>query len=467
MRPGWMIAAVAGGALALSQRATAQSLVSPGDSALAHEIFAELIAIRSLSSSPAAVEAAEAVATRLRAAGFPEEEVLVVGPEPGVGGLVARYGGTGEGGRPILLMAHLDVVDALREDWSLDPFELIERDGWWYGRGTTDNKAGAAILVANFLRYRRDGFVPSRDLIMVLTLDEETGGRSIEWLVHERRDLVDAEFALNTDAGGGVLREGRAVMNGVQASEKVYLSFRLKVTNPGGHSSRPRPENAIYTLAAGLGRLASHRWPVELNEVTRGFFERAASLENGQTAADMRAVAATPPDLAAAERLAARSPYHNALMRTTCVATRLEAGHADNALPQTARAIVNCRILPGRSPDQVERTLNDVLADPAITVSRDDEPRPSPPSPLTPAVLGPIERLTDAMWPGVPVVPVMSTGATDGLYVRNAGIPVYGVAAIFEDQDDVRAHGKDERIEVRRFYEALEFWYRLVQELSR
>jgi acetylornithine deacetylase/succinyl-diaminopimelate desuccinylase-like protein len=447
--------------------AFAQGGLAPEDRAMAAEIFRELIEIRSVSGTEGTIAAVEAMETRLLASGFASEDVRVVGPEPGVGNLVAHLRGNGDGDAPILLMAHIDVVDALPEDWSVDPFTLIERDGWWYGRGTTDNKAGAAMLVANFIRYRREGYVPERDLVVVLTGDEETSSDSIEWLVGGTgRPLVgDPAFALNTDAGGGVLRNGVEVMNGVQASEKIYLTFQLEVTNPGGHSSRPRRDNAIYRLADGLKRIAEYRFPVELNEVTRAFFERTAGLEEGALADDMRAIVAEPLDPESAERLSASS-YFNALMRTTCVATRLGAGHADNALPQTARAIVNCRVLPGGSPDAVERTLVEVVADERIDVSRVNRPTPSPPSPLTPEVMGPIERLTEEFWPGVPVVPVMSTGATDGLYVRNVGIPVYGVAAIFEDQDDSRAHGRDERIEIERFYEATEFWYRLVKELG-
>lgn len=463
----WLIASFAFSIwVAKPAAASAQTNLSTEDSLLAAEIFQQLIEIRTLSGSPATVDAAKALAVRLRAAGFPEDDVRVVGPTPEAGNLVAIYRGDGTGGAPILLMAHLDVVDARREDWSVDPFVLTEQDGWWYGRGTVDNKAGAAILVTNFIRYRQEGFVPSRDLIVIVTADEETSSASIKWLVGEgRTNIDDPAFALNTDAGGGLLRDGEESMFEVQASEKIYLTFRLEVTNPGGHSSRPAPDNAIYRLAEGLTRIADHRFPIELNEVTRAYFERSAALEDGQMATDMRAVAATPPDSAAAARLS-ESNYFNALLRTTCVATRLEAGHADNALPQTATAIVNCRVLPGGSPDEVEATLTRILADDEIAISRVNDPTASPPSPLTPDVLDPIEAIADDMWPGVPVVPTMSTGATDGLYVRNAGIPVYGVSAIFEDPDDVRAHGKDERIAIDRFYEELAHWYRLVKQLS-
>jgi acetylornithine deacetylase/succinyl-diaminopimelate desuccinylase-like protein len=440
--------------------------LSPQDSLLAAQIFEELIEIPSVSGTPETVQAAQAMADRLRAAGFPEEDVHVLEPLPDVGILVARYAGTGER-PPILLLAHIDVVPALPEDWSVPPFELTLQDGWWYARGTTDNKAGAAMLITNFIRYRDEGFVPDRDLIVVLTGDEETASEAIKWAVsQEGRELIDdPAFALNTDSGGGALREDRETMFGVQASEKVYLSFQLEVTNPGGHSSQPSPDNAINTLAAGLVRLAGHTWPVQLNDVTRAFFERSAAIEDGQLGDDMRAIAANPADSAAAARLS-RSPHLNALLRTTCVATMLEAGHAQNALPQSASATVNCRILPGESPDEVETTLVSVLADTDIQVSRFAEPTASPPSPLTDEILDTIERLTEETWPDVPVVPTMSTGATDGLYVRNAGIPVYGVGAIFEDTEDNRAHGRDERVAVDRFYEALEYWYRMVKEFS-
>jgi len=444
---------------------TAQVLgLSSADSTLLRDVFEELIEIPSVSGSRGTVEAAEAMARRLREAGFPAADILIGGPTPG-GNLVARYRGTGAR-PPILLMAHLDVVPALRADWSVDPFAFLERDGFFYGRGTTDNKAGAAMLIANLIRYRREGFVPDRDLIVALTQDEETSSEGVKWLVGENGESVrGVEFALNTDAGGGEIRNGERVSFGVQASEKVYLTFQLEVTNPGGHSSRPRPDNAIYTLTRGLDRLAEAEWPVRFNEITRGFFQRLAETEpDPELAGAMQGATAIPPDSAAIERLA-RDPYFNAVMRTTCVATRLEAGHADNALPQTARATVNCRVLPGSSTDDVERELGRILAEHDIALSRVNEPTPSPPSPLTPALVGTIESLTAEFWPGVTVIPTMSTGATDGLYVRNAGIPVYGISAIFESGES-RAHGRDERIGVRSFFEAAQYWYRLVESLS-
>jgi acetylornithine deacetylase/succinyl-diaminopimelate desuccinylase-like protein len=451
---------IAGALLAGTVAASGQEL-GPADSLLAAEIFAEMVEIPSVSGSEDSQRILAVTSARLAAEGI---EAEIAGPDSAQV-LVARLPGSGDR-PPLLMLAHLDVVPALREDWSVDPFTLIEREGWWYGRGTDDNKAGATFLVFNLIRARREGFVPDRDWIVALTSDEETNSAGIRWLVTEGRELIgEPEFALNTDAGSGITLGGRDVMFEVQASEKVYLTFELEVTDDGGHSSLPTPDNAIDALARGLVRLAEHRFPVTLNEVTRGFFERSAAYSEGAVANDMRAVAASPPDSAAAARLS-ESPFFNALLRTTCTATRLEAGHADNALPQTARATVNCRILPGEPIDAVDATLNAVLADPRIRVTRKREPTASPPSPLRPEVLEPIEAIAAEMWPGATVVPVMSTGATDGLYVRNAGIPVYGAGALFDDSQEARAHGRDERVSVKRFYEALEFWNRLMRRLS-
>jgi acetylornithine deacetylase/succinyl-diaminopimelate desuccinylase-like protein len=343
---------------------------------------------------------------------------------------------------------------------------LLERDGYFYGRGTTDDKVGDAILVADFIRLRREGFTPTRDLILVLTGDEETAGSCIQWLVKTHRSLVAGEFALNTDAGGGVLRDGRRVMFAVQASEKVYATYVLEAVDKGGHSSLPRPaDNPIYRLAPVLERLAHYQFPVKLNEVSRAFFEQSATLDTGQLANDMRRVLRDPADSAAVAHLSA-VPFYNSKLRTTCVATMIDAGHAENALPQSARATVNCRILPGEPAAEVETTLRRLAADDRITIRTTYAAIPSPPSPLTPAIMGPIERLVAEQFPGVPIVPIMEAGATDGLFLRNAGIPTYGVSAVFEEQDDVRAHGRDERIRVDSFYQALEFWYRMMRALT-
>lgn len=432
---------------------------------LAREIYKELIEIDTTHATGSTTRAAEAMARRLGAAGFPKADVLVLEPHPKKGNLVARLRGSGKR-RPILLLAHLDVVDARREDWSVEPFVLTEQDGFFYGRGTLDDKAMAAIFVANLIRMKQEGFVPDRDVIVALTADEDGGDHNgAKWLVDERRDLVDAAFVIN-EGGRGASRDGKYLFNGVQASEKVYVSFRLEVKNRGGHSSVPRPDNAIVQLAAGLVRLSRHQFPAQLSDITRAFFERAAGFElDPKVAADMRAITKKKPDAKALARLS-KLPTYNALLRTTCVPTRLEAGHADNALPQTARALVNCRMLPGSRAEDVERELVRVLSDPEIAVTMMDAPTEAPASPLDPEVFGAVERVTSELWPGVPVVPMMGTGATDSKYFRLAGIPAYGVSGLFTDIDDVRMHGRDERLGVRQFYEGQEFLYRLVLALS-
>jgi acetylornithine deacetylase/succinyl-diaminopimelate desuccinylase-like protein len=434
--------------------------------ALERDLLKQLIEINTSDSARQTRLAAQAMADRLVAAGIPRKDVQVIETSPGIANLVARYRGrAGAGAKPIMLMAHIDVVGARKEDWSFDPFTFREADGYYYGRGSSDNKAGAAMLVANFIRYKREGFVPERDLIMVLTGDEETTGEGIQGLVEKHRELVDADFALNTDAGGGELRDGKPIAFSVQTAEKVYLTFQLEVRNKGGHSSVPEQDNAIYRLTAGLNRLARFAFPVRLNETTRAFFTAGAATQPPRLAADMRAVARNG-DPAAARRLSAAAPYYNSVLRTTCVATRLFAGHADNALPQLARATVNCRLLPDHPPDSAEAMLRRVLADTAIHISRDREPTLSPASSLRPDVIEPVTALAKKMWPPAVVVPEMSTGATDGLYVRNAGIPVYGVSGVFERIDDIRAHGRDERIGVKAYHDAAAYWYELVKALG-
>jgi len=454
-------------AVAVPGPAAAQSRRTPADSQLARHIFRELIGINTTDSLGNTPRAARAMAQRLLAAGFPAADVRVLlGPDAKHGNLVARYRGTGAGGRPIIVFAHLDVVPARRADWSVDPFTFLEKDDYFYGRGTTDNKAGAAMLVADFIRLKQAGFKPQRDLILMLNGDEETAGSCIAWVVAKHRDLIDAEFALNTDAGGGVLRDGRRVMFVVQASEKVYATYVLEATDKGGHSSLPRPaDNPVYRLAPVLERLAQYQFPVKLNEVSRKFFERSAALESGSLADDMRGVLKDPPDSAAVAHLSA-VPFYNSKLRTTCVATMMAAGHAENALPQSARLTVNCRILPGEPASDVEATLRRLAPDDRITLRATNTPTPSPPSPLTASIMGPIEQLVAEQFPGIPVVPVMEAGATDGLALRNAGIPTYGVSAVFEEQNDVRAHGRDERVSVQSFYDALEFWYRMMQAFA-
>ncbi|HEX2486813.1 MAG TPA: M20/M25/M40 family metallo-hydrolase [Myxococcota bacterium] len=453
------------GVLAPAAPSLAQDAQRTPRERLAREVYEELIEIDTSVTAGSTTPAAEAVAARLRAAGVPAEDVRVLGPSPRKGNLVARLRGSGAE-RPLLLLAHLDVVDARREDWSVDPFTLLERDGWFYGRGTMDDKAMAAIWVTLAAELARERRPLRRDVIVALTADEEGGPENgVEWLLREHRELVDAALVVN-EGGGGQRVGGKRVLHAVQAAEKTYADFELVVRDKGGHSARPTPENAIYRLAAALGRLAAHRFPVDLNPVTRAYFERAARVEPGAAAADLAALAADPNDADAAERLS-RDPSFNAQLRTTCVATRLEGGHANNALPQLARAVVNCRILPGHDVAEIETALADVAADPAVSVGRLETPSaPGPPAAVDPAFLGAVERLTEALWPGVPVVPTMSSGASDSRYFRSAGIPAYGVSGLFHDRDDVRAHGRDERLGVESFYEGLEFLGRLVHELA-
>jgi acetylornithine deacetylase/succinyl-diaminopimelate desuccinylase-like protein len=439
---------------------------------LARDILKQLIEIDTTEATGNTTTAAKAMAARLKEAGFPDEDVLVIGPDERHGNLVARLRGSGAR-RPILLIAHLDVVPARREDWSVDPFKFLEKDGYYYGRGTTDIKNGVTILVTNLIRLAREKYRPDRDLILALTAGEETGiADGIDWLLHERRPLIDAVYCVNLDGGDFQLKDGRRRLVAVQASEKLSVNFRLEATDRGGHSSMPRPENPIYRVASAVSRVAAHEFAVELNEVTRTYFERMAALETGQTAADMRAIAGTPSDPAALKRLS-KSPYFNALVRTTCVATRLEAGHADNALPQKARALVNCRVLPGRDPEDIRRSLERAVNDEKVVVTGPitewEKPRErvvAPPARLEPELMRVVESVSGQMWPGVPVVPTMETGGTDGYYLRPAGIPTFGVSGVFLDMDDVRAHGKDERVAVASFHEGVDFYYRLIQALS-
>jgi acetylornithine deacetylase/succinyl-diaminopimelate desuccinylase-like protein len=409
--------------------------------------------------------AAERMEARFRAAGFDAKDVQVIGPDDKHKNLVVRYRGRGAR-KPVLLIGHLDVVEARREDWTVDPFTLVERDGYFYGRGTLDVKGGDATLITALLRLKQEHFVPDRDLILALTADEEGGSNNgVRWLLDHHRDLIDAEYCVNVDSGGGEIRKGVRSAMDLQAAEKVYLSFSLTVHNPGGHSSLPAKDNAIYRLAAALERVSRYDFPPRLNAITRDYFEHMAEIHAGQTGEDMRAILKAPPDSAALSRLSA-SPFYNAMLRTTCVATQLEGGHAENALPQTARAVVNCRLLPDEDPAEVQRSLARVVADPEVAVAMLRPATSSLPSVPSAEVLQAVERATGMLWGDLPVIQYMETGATDGLYLRNAGLPVYGVSGIFHDVDDVRAHGKDERILVGAFYDGIEFLYRLIRNIA-
>jgi acetylornithine deacetylase/succinyl-diaminopimelate desuccinylase-like protein len=447
---------------------------------VARAIFKQLIEINTTDSVGNVTTAAAAMAKRLREGGFADDDIKVAGPNERKENLVVRFHGTGTR-KPILFIGHLDVVEAHREDWTTDPFEFLEKDGYFYGRGTEDMKSGDAILVTNFLRLRKENYLPDRDLILALTADEEGGNfNGVDWLIKEHRDWVDAEYCINLDAGEFEKEKDKRLLASIQASEKVYVDYQFESLNPGGHSSVPSQDNAIYHLAGALARLQSYSFPLNINEITRNFFAKTAAITTGQVSADMRVVAMypPPPDAAqlngAVQRLSA-SPYYNSLLHTTCVATMLSGGHAPNALPQTARANVNCRIFPGEDPEEVRKALERVANDPKVTVtvvaqrSADGKIVPVvgvPPSPLLPEVMRALEKTLSSSWPGVPLIATMSTGATDGRITRIAGIPTYGISCMFFDRNDIRAHGKDERLGVQDFYDGVEFNYKLIREMS-
>jgi acetylornithine deacetylase/succinyl-diaminopimelate desuccinylase-like protein len=440
---------------------------------LAHEVYKELVEINTVDSVGSVTTAAEAMARRFRAAGFPAEDVQLLVPpgKPTKGNLVVRYRGRGGPGaaKPIILLAHLDVVAANRADWPRDPFLLHEENGYFLGRGTSDDKAMASIFVANLLRYKQEKWTPSRDLILMLTADEEGGAdNGVEWLVHTHKPLIDAAYALN-EGGGGTLDGDRPLFNSIQAAEKVYLDFTLTATNSGGHSSVPRADNAIYQLANGLTRIANYRFAVVLNEVTRPFFARTADVEpRPEMAAAMRALVANPSDTAAAATLSKDARYAS-MLRTTCVATRLSGGHANNALPQRATANVNCRIEPTSSAEAVREALARAVGDTGIKVtivSALAERFGAAPSPVEPELLSVTSELTRKMWGNIPVIPTMSTGATDGRILRANGIPTYGVSGIFSVPGETNAHGRDEKLRVKSYYDGLEFLDQLVRRLG-
>jgi acetylornithine deacetylase/succinyl-diaminopimelate desuccinylase-like protein len=432
---------------------------------LGRDIFRELIEINT-TADKGSTQAAEAMAIRLKDAGFPEAEINVVGPSPQHMNLVARLKGKGTL-PPLLFIGHLDVVEALPQDWSFDPFKFREIEGYFYGRGTTDMKNEDADLIVNLIRLKNEGFIPERDIIVALTDHEEGGSANgIQWLIANRRDLIDAEYCINPDGGGGSIKNGKEIIMAIQTSEKVYTDFTLEAINKGGHSSLPEKDNAIYHLSEALIHIAGYDFPLDLNETTRMFFERNAQQESGQTRTDMLALVKIPPDTSAAIRLAGSSAHYNSLMRTTCVATIVTAGHAVNALPQTARANVNCRLLPDDNQINVLNTLINIVNDPQVRITCSYAANPGPLSPMRKDVLDAVDRITASMWPGVIVTPIMATGATDGKRLRSAGIPVYGISGMFGNVDDVRAHGKDERIGVNEFFKGIEFMNRLMKDLS-
>jgi acetylornithine deacetylase/succinyl-diaminopimelate desuccinylase-like protein len=430
------------------------------------DIYRELVEINTTDSVGDTVRAAQAMAARLRDGGFAAPDVQVLSSGPRKGNLVARLPGSGAR-RPLLLLAHLDVVEAKREDWDFDPFKLQQVDGYFRGRGTIDDKAMAAIFVANMIRYVQEGFKPDRDIILALTSDEELSDsphNGVRWLLQNHRDLIDAELAIN-EGGGGALRNGSPFRLAVQLAEKVYQTYQLEVTDRGGHSAAPRRDNPIYRLAEALRALAQFEFPPRLNPVTRAFFERMAAAETGATAEAIKALLAGSTDAAALAPLASRSDY-NAQMRTTCVATMLEAGHAENALPQTARATVNCRILPTESVEEVSRTLARVIADEKVAIIPKGTAVQSPPSAANPEVMQAIAQLSVEMWPGVALNAAMSAGYTDNRWLRNAGIPAYGISGLFSDPGNNGVHGRNEQIGAKALFDSKQFLYRLVKSLA-
>src|SRR3954454_23972934 len=431
---------------------------------LAREIYKEMVEIKSGYTTGATTPVAEAVASRLEAAGFPKADIFVGGAIPTKANLVVRYRGTGRN-KPLLLLAHTDVVEAKREDWSMDPFTFNEKDVYFYGRGTGDDKGQAAVWIANLIRYKREGFRPDRDLIVALTADEEGGGpfNGVQWLIQNKKELIDADFCLN-EGGYGDQISGKRVSNNIEVAEKYVINFRLEVRNKGGHSSMPVPDNAIYHLAGALDRVGKFGFPLKVNEVTKAFFGALAKIETGPIKADLEKTAAG--DAGAMQRVANAATMWNSTLRTTCVATQVEAGHAKNALPQLAAANVNCRVLPDETREQVTATLKRVIGDDQVAVSIDGDDKEGPMSPMRDDILRAANRVTDTMWPGVPLVPQMVMYATDGKYLRNSGIPTYGIQGFFYERDDIRWHGRDERLSVQSYYEGQTFLYELVKALS-
>ncbi|MGQ0643697.1 MAG: M20/M25/M40 family metallo-hydrolase [Gemmatimonadaceae bacterium] len=440
------------------------------DQQLARDIYKELIEIKTGVETGNITTAAVAMAKRFREAGIPEADIFVAGPRPEKHNVVARIRGKGgpNARRPIMLLAHIDVVEALKSDWSpeFDPFVFTERDGYYYGRGTSDDKAMAAIFVANVFRMTREAFIPDRDVIIALTADEESGpANGVDWLLKNHKDKVDVAYVIN-EGGGGVLRDGKPLFNAVQASEKITTNFTLRATNKGGHSSVPRADNAITSLADALAKVGRHEFPIKLNDVTREFFSKTADLEEPALGRAMKAMVANPND-APSTAAVAKNPAYNAMLRTTCVATMLSGGHATNALPQLAEANINCRLYPTETAPEVQAELARVIADTTVQVIIRSQRPATPPSALIPEVMEPVRQITRDLFGDIPIIPVMSTGATDSRFFRALGIPAFGVSGLFLDPVvDARAHGRDERMRVQSFYEGQEFLYRLTRALT-
>ncbi len=450
--------------LALAAGLTCPPALSSDMTALGRAILKEQIEINTTHAKGTTL-AAQAVQARLLAAGFDASDVHLVAPaaHPQMGNVVVRLRGQGKD-KPVLFLGHLDVVEAKREDWSFDPFLLTEKDGWLYGRGVIDMKGQDAAMLAALITLKQTGFVPERDIILALTADEEAGtvANGVEFLLKEHRALVDAGLAINPDGGEAGMKHGRRLYVGVQTSEKQYMSFAAEVLDKGGHSSRPTGQNPIYRLARALGRLDAFQFPLHLTSTTRQYFERRATLESGATRAAMQSLVSAKPAASALKRLS-DDVETNIIMRTTCTTTMVEGGHAENALPQRARATIQCRAIPGETADTVRATLDKVLADPGIRVTQLPGGMPSPETALAPGQLAQVEKLVHQHWPGVQVLPQMSAGASDSIYTRKAGIPTLGIDGMFDDLDDARAHGRDERISIQVFGDEIEFMATLMR----
>jgi acetylornithine deacetylase/succinyl-diaminopimelate desuccinylase-like protein len=438
------------------------------DEAAFRSLYQELVEINSTRSSGNCTHAAEAMRARLLAAGIPASDMRIVAqPEfPNDGALLAVLRGRDRSAKPILLLAHIDVVEAKREDWQRDPFKLVEENGWFYARGASDDKAMAAVFTDTLIRFRRAGFEPRRDIKLALTCGEETPDTSnmVRWLTQNQPQALDAAFALNEGAGGELDENGRPVALQIQAGEKVYQDFLLEASDVGGHSSRPTKNNPIVRLSAGLVKLGAYNFPISLNPATRGYFEMQSKTVAPGVAADMRAVLHDPPDEAAAERLWAINPTWNGSLRTTCVVTEITGGHAPNALPQRVRANVNCRSLPGVPVAEIQNQLQRVLADDQIKISTVGEPATQAPvPPLSDKIMGPVRQVANRIWPGVAIVPTMSTGATDGRFLNASGVPTYGLSGMFHDSEGSHAHGLNERIRVKSLMDGRQFLYEVVE----
>ncbi|HVY87931.1 MAG TPA: M20/M25/M40 family metallo-hydrolase [Hyphomonadaceae bacterium] len=445
---------------AIAPAISAQKPADPGRETF-RAIYKEMVEIDSSEATGSCTKVVRVAEARLRAAGFNDTDMQVVLPEgkPDDGNIVARIKSPGAKKKGVLMLAHIDVVDAKRADWERDPFKLVEENGYFYGRGASDDKAMAAVFLDLMIRLKQEkAFKPKRDVVLALTCGEETSSRvnGADYLLTHRRELVDAAFALNEGAGGLLSEEGKPLALQVQAGEKIHQVYTLEVTNPGGHSSRPVPDNAIYRLMTATQKVSQLSFPVQVTPVVREYFRITGPMLGGETGAAMRAVAKNPDDQAALATLM-KDPSYNAQVHTTCVATMLEGGHAPNALPQRARATLSCRVMQGTTPEQVQQALEKAINDPEVKVAIEKRRDGSSPPPLTDEVMAPVKEMAKKMWPGVPVVPSMTAGATDGRFFMNAGIPTYGMSGMFSTAGETNAHGLNEKIRVKSLYEGRDF----------